>query len=187
MNRQTGAATLALLCLLFSACTPIPGSSEAQEAAAPNGSTPTGSGQVALREPSLPQSPGMADKALPLVTVHKGPTCSCCALWVEHMRESGFKVEVVETSDLASVKQRVGVPVGKATCHTAEVGGYFVEGHVPAEDIKRLLGSKPPAKGLVLPGMPAGSPGMEMADGSREPYTVELVHEDGRVEDFAKH
>jgi len=85
------------------------------------------------------------------------------------------------------VKQRLGVPYGKGSCHTAEIGGYFIEGHVPAEDIKRLLAEKPNAKGLVLPGMPMGSPGMESPDGTSEPYTVELVQRDGTTNPFSQH
>ena len=125
--------------------------------------------------------------ALPLVVVHKSPTCGCCHLWVEHMREAGFTVDVRDTDDLNTVKERVGVPLGKGSCHTAEVGGYFVEGHVPAEDVRRLLAARPDAKGLVLPGMPAGSPGMEMPDGRVDPYVVELVGRDGGTRTFASH
>jgi len=125
--------------------------------------------------------------ALPLVVVHKSPTCGCCGLWVEHMRDAGFTVEVRNTNNLNPIKERLGVPYGKGSCHTAEVGGYIVEGHVPAEDVKRLLAQQPDAKGLVLPGMPLGSPGMEMPDGRTEPYTVELVSSDGTTEAFARH
>lgn len=125
--------------------------------------------------------------ALPLMVVHKSASCGCCGLWVDHMREAGFQVEVRDVDNLNPVKERVGVPLGKGSCHTAEVGGYFVEGHVPAEDIKRLLAQKPDAKGLVLPGMPAGSPGMEMPDGMTQPYTVELVGGDGSTTAFAQH
>ena len=128
-----------------------------------------------------------ADPSLPLVTVHKHPSCGCCVLWVEHMQAAGFRVEVRNIDNMEPVKSRLGVPVGKGSCHTAEVGGYFVEGHVPAEDIKRLLAQKPSAKGLVLPGMPMGSPGMEMPDGRTEPYTVELVQRDGGTVAFAQH
>jgi hypothetical protein len=103
------------------------------------------------------------------------------------MRAAGFNVDVRDVDDLDSVKSRVGIPAGKGSCHTAEVGGYFVEGHVPALDIKRLLAEKPDAKGLVVPGMPAGSPGMEMPDGRVQPYMVELVSRDGTTSDFARH
>src|SRR3546814_6087270 len=87
------------------------------------------------------------------------------------MREAGFTVEVRNTNNLNPVKERLGVPYGKGSCHTAEVGGYVVEGHVPADDVKRLLAQQLDAKGLVLPGMPLGSPGMEMPGGQTEPYT----------------
>jgi hypothetical protein len=103
------------------------------------------------------------------------------------MRAAGFSVEVRDVDDLDPVKVRVGVPAGKGSCHTAEVGDYFVEGHVPALDIKRLLAEKPDAKGLAVPGMPAGSPGMEMPDGRVQPYVVELVNRDGTTSAFAHH
>ena len=88
---------------------------------------------------------------------------------------------------LGEVKERLGIPYGKGSCHTAEVGGYAIEGHVPASDIKRLLEEKPDALGLVLPGMLMGSPGMEMPDGRSQPFTVELVRRDGTTEPFANH
>lgn len=125
--------------------------------------------------------------SLPLVVVHKSASCGCCGSWIEHMRKAGFKVEVRNSDNLNPVKERVGVPLGKGSCHTAEVGDYFVEGHVPPEDIKRLLAEKPDAKGLVLPGMPAGSPGMNSPDAEAEPYTVELVGRDGSTTTFAQH
>ena len=125
--------------------------------------------------------------ALPVVLVHKTPTCGCCGAWVEHMRAAGFPVQVEERTDLEPVRQRLGVPYGKGSCHTAQVGRYVVEGHVPAEDIKRLLAQAPAAKGLVLPGMPMGSPGMEMPDGRTQPYTVELIGQVGSMTGFAQH
>lgn len=124
---------------------------------------------------------------LPLAVVHKTPTCGCCGAWVDHLRDAGFAVEVREAEDLTPVKARLGVPYGKGSCHTAEIGGYLVEGHVPADDIKRLLRERPQARGLVLPGMPMGSPGMEMPDGSVQPYTVELVTPDGDTVAYASH
>lgn len=145
---------------------------------------------AATSRPATPAAKGAttpASQALPLVVVHKSPTCGCCGLWVEHLRRAGFPVEVREVDDLGPVKQRVGVPYGKGSCHTAEVAGYFVEGHVPADDIERLLAQRPQAKGLVLPGMPLGSPGMEVPDGTVQPYTVELVDRSGRTTAFAHH
>lgn len=142
-----------------------------------------------LNESSTAAAPESTDfmSELPLVVVHKNESCGCCNAWVDHMHAAGFTVEVRNEANLGPIKEQVGVPAGKGSCHTAEVAGYFVEGHVPAEDIKRLLAQKPDAKGLVLPGMPAGSPGMEMPDGRSEPYTVELVARDGSTAPFAHH
>ena len=126
-------------------------------------------------------------RGLPVALVHKSPTCGCCGLWVDHLKEAGFQVEVRNSEDVMPVKQRLGVPYGKGSCHTAEIAGYFIEGHVPAEDIKRLLAEKPDAKGLVLPGMPMGSPGMEGPEGTARPYTVELVGRDGTTSSFSQH
>ena len=121
------------------------------------------------------------------MVVHKSASCGCCGAWVDHMRAAGFAVEVRNADDLTPVKERVGVPYGKGSCHTAEIGGYFIEGHVPVADVRRLIAEKPKAKGLVLPGMPTGSPGMESPDGRVEPYTVELVGRDGATTAFAEH
>lgn len=132
-------------------------------------------------------TPAPSPDSLPLVVVHKDPYCGCCNGWIEHMRKAGFPVEARNENDMAPIKARAGVPLGKGSCHTAMVGGYFIEGHVPAADVRRLLAERPDALGLVLPGMPAGSPGMEMPDGRTEPYTVELVARDGSTTPFARH
>jgi hypothetical protein len=123
----------------------------------------------------------------PLVEVYKTASCGCCRAWVEHMQTHGFPVKVRNLEDLGPIKERVGVPYGLGSCHTAEVGGYFIEGHVPANEVQRLLTEKPKAKGLVVPGMPAGSPGMEQEDGRTEPYQVLLVHEDGSTSVYASY
>lgn len=128
-----------------------------------------------------------AESALPSVTVYKNASCGCCRLWVQHLVRAGFTVQVKNVANLNPVKQRVGVPVGMGSCHTAEVGGYFVEGHVPAQDIRRLLREHPRAKGLVVPGMPAGSPGMEVPSGKVQPYDVQLVAPEGKTSVFARH
>jgi hypothetical protein len=109
---------------------------------------------------------------LPSITVTKDPNCGCCTGWAEHLKQAGFPVRIVETSDLQPVKARLGVPAELASCHTAEVAGYVVEGHVPASAIMRLLREKPKAIGLAVPGMPVGSPGMEGAPA--EDYDVVL-------------
>ena len=121
------------------------------------------------------------------VTVYKKASCGCCTAWVKHLRQSGFSVDVHELGDLGLIKERVGVPVGMGSCHTAEASGYFVEGHVLADDIKRLLRERPDAKGLTVPGMPADSPGMEVASGKIEPYDVLLVSKDGTTSVYAHH
>lgn len=107
------------------------------------------------------------------ITVYRSPSCGCCGAWVDHLRENGFSVTVREQDDLDPVKALLGVPGALQACHTATVGGYVVEGHVPARDIRRLLAEQPRGIGLAVPGMPAGSPGMEQG-GEVEPYEVLL-------------
>lgn len=126
-------------------------------------------------------------RPLPLMTVHRHPSCGCCGGWVEHMRAAGFSVQVNNVQDVMAPKRRLGVTDNQASCHTTEVGGYVVEGHVPASDILKLLRDKPRARGLVLPGMPLGSPGMEVPDGSAQAYTVQLLGLDGSLRDFSQH
>ena len=123
----------------------------------------------------------------PGITVYKSATCGCCRKWAEHLRNAGFEVDAQNVENLNPIKEHAGVPVGQGSCHTAEVGGYFVEGHVPAADIKRLLAEHPDAKGLVVPGMPVGSPGMEAPSGEVKAYDVLLVARDGSTTVFAHH
>jgi len=163
----------------ITACTRAPDPSSSAQTSAP----PPIAAEATVAQPAVAQ----ATASLPLAVVHKNASCGCCGLWIEHLRKAGFQVEVRDSDNINPVKERVGVPLGKGSCHTAEIGGYFVEGHVPVEDIKRLLAQKPDAKGLVLPGMPAGAPGMERPDGTTEPYTVELVGRDGSTTAFARH
>ena len=110
--------------------------------------------------------------ALPALRVSKDPNCGCCSGWVDHVRASGFSVEVVELADLAPLKARLKIPNRLASCHTSEVAGYAIEGHVPASAIKRLLAERPKAIGLAVPGMPVGSPGMEVAGRPNDAYEV---------------
>ncbi|MCZ0935047.1 MAG: DUF411 domain-containing protein [Gemmatimonadetes bacterium] len=109
----------------------------------------------------------------PTIKVYKSPTCGCCSLWVDHMREAGFELDVLDMddADLIRVKLDAGVPLRMQTCHTALVGDYVFEGHIPADVIARFLAEKPPASGLAVPGMPIGSPGMEFRD-RVDPYDV---------------
>ena len=128
--------------------------------------------------------PAFAAPALPQVEVYKNPDCGCCGAWVDHLKAAGFPVRVHETQDTAVVRKRHGIPDGYGSCHTGVVAGYALEGHVPADDVKRLLARKPQAVGLSVPGMPVGSPGMEV--GSRkDPYQVLLIDKAGRATVFA--
>ena len=124
---------------------------------------------------------------LPKVTVYKTSSCGCCRLWVDHMRKNGFDVQAMDVSsgDVRAVSKAAGLKDADTSCHTAKIGNYTVEGHVPADDIKRLLKEKPAISGLSAPGMPQGSPGMEQ--GTTEPYDVIAFTKDGRSTVFAKH
>jgi hypothetical protein len=110
--------------------------------------------------------------------VHRSPTCGCCGKWAERLKAAGFAVEVVNEPDMKPVKARLGVPEKLASCHTAEIGGYVIEGHVPIAAIERLLKEKPKAIGIAAPGMPAGSPGMETG-GEQDVYEVVLFDASG--------
>ena len=122
---------------------------------------------------ALPSRAGMASAA-PNMTVYHDPNCGCCGGWVAHMRRAGFQVHVIDTDDLASIKTKFRIPSDLVSCHTAEIGGYVIEGHIPAPAIQRLLGEKPAAVGLAVPGMPTGSPGMEAPGAVSETYDVVL-------------
>lgn len=118
--------------------------------------------------------------AEPLVEVWKDPSCGCCKDWVEHLRTNGFAVKVNESGN-AAARKKLGMPERYGSCHTARVGGYVIEGHVPARDVHRLLKEKPAALGLAVPGMPIGSPGMDGPEYGkrRDAYQVLLVRRDG--------
>lgn len=158
--------------LLVSAC----------NAATGNGSSATHTASAAAATPAA-----SATSSLPLITVHKSPDCGCCGVWVDHVRQAGFPVKVNDTDEMLVIKQRLGIPGDMLSCHTAEIDGYVVEGHVPIQDIKRLLSERPQARGLLLPGMPIGSPGMESPDGYRQRFVVGLLEQDGEVSRFAEH
>lgn len=114
------------------------------------------------------------------MVISKDPNCGCCSGWTEHVRAAGFDTRVRELNDLAPVKARLGIPQALASCHTAEIDGYVIEGHVPAQAIKRLLSERPPAIGLAVPGMPIGSPGMEVPGAADETYEVVLFGPSGQ-------
>ena len=126
-----------------------------------------------------PVAAAMADTAT--LTVYKSPTCGCCADWVDHVEASGLKAEVHDMPDVGPVKSELGVPGNLTSCHTAVVGGYFVEGHVPADVIKRMLRERPQIAGIAVPGMPIGSPGMEGDGSRRDRYDIIAIGRDGRT------
>lgn len=140
-----------------------------------------------LSAAALAAAPGSAQSA-PQVSVAKTPTCGCCTAWVEHMQEAGFEVETTDMTmtGLVARKTELGVDPRLASCHTATVGGYVIEGHVPAADVRRLLAERPEAIGLAVPGMPVGSPGMEYGD-RRDPYDTLLLLRDGGTRVFESH
>jgi hypothetical protein len=118
------------------------------------------------------------------VTVYKNPSCGCCGGWVEHMKSNGFEVRVIEVADVAPHRQRLGVPEALGSCHTAEVGGYAIEGHVPAADVRRLLRERPKARGLAVPAMVPGSPGMS---GAPVAYATLIFDASGKSGVFERH
>jgi len=129
-----------------------------------------------------------AESSFPEMTVYKTPDCGCCSVWVDHVEAAGFAVTARDVShaELNEKKAEAGLPHGLGSCHTAFVDGYVIEGHVPAEQIQRLLDERPETLGLAVPGMPVGSPGMEMGE-RKDPYEVVRFDEDGDTEVFARY
>jgi hypothetical protein len=120
------------------------------------------------------------------VTVYKSATCGCCVKWADHLEENGFRVVLHDVEELGKIKRQFSIPSDMRSCHTATIGEYVIEGHVPASDIEELLGRRPPQRLLTVPGMPLGSPGMEHPNGS-VPYESLLVAKDGSVTVFKRH
>ena len=122
------------------------------------------------------------------VVMYQNPSCGCCSQWAAHMQENGFEVEVYKTGAINEIKRKEGIYDPElASCHTAFVDGYIVEGHVPAQDVKRLLEERPDIKGISVPGMPVGTPGMEQPDGHVDEYDVIAFDEDGNTYVFASY
>jgi hypothetical protein len=129
--------------------------------------------------------PAPPSSARPPVTVYKDPSCGCCTKWIEYMRKSGFSVTAHDDTDMDARKDHYGVPSGVRSCHTALIGNYVIEGHVPAADVDRLLKEQPRVAGLAVPGMVVGSPGME--GGTARPYAVLAFQKTGKTTTFASH
>ena len=132
-----------------------------------------------------PQTPAQATKTA--VEVFKSPTCGCCSKWVEHLQTAGFTVKTTNVDDIYEVKTKYRVPGAVESCHTALVGGYVIEGHVPAADVRRLLEERPAVAGIGVRGMPIGSPGMEVEGVKPQPYTVLAFDKQGKTQIFATH
>lgn len=133
-----------------------------------------------------PLRPG-SGSALPAADIYKSPECGCCKAWAQHLQENGFAVNLHDVDDVPAARKKLGMPNRYGSCHTAKVGEYLVEGHVPATDIRQLLREHPKAIGLAVPSMPPGSPGMEMEDGRSVQYDTLLVAPDGNATVFAHH
>lgn len=144
-------------------------------------------GAIALLGLSVAAQSKPAAAAATKVTVYKTSSCGCCKLWVDHLKASGFDVQAMDVSaeQVRAVSKAAGLKDDDVSCHTAKVGNYIVEGHVPADDIKRMLKEKPAIAGIAAPGMPQGSPGMEQ--GSKEAYDVVAFTKDGKTTVYAKH
>lgn len=129
----------------------------------------------------VPSSPGAG------IEVYKTSTCECCRKWVDHLTAHRFAVRTTDVDDLDAVKERYGVPIDLGSCHTAVVGGYVIEGHVPAAEIRRLLKERPAVTGLAVPSMPPGAPGMEVPGGKTWPYRVLAFNKDGTTTIYASY
>ncbi|HEX2781867.1 MAG TPA: DUF411 domain-containing protein [Gemmatimonadaceae bacterium] len=179
MRRQSIIA-IAAATLVVAGCAPA--SERAEKTARVDSAS--GSSAAATTATTTSTTPG-AVAADSVLVVYKTPTCGCCKGWVEHMQKAGFAVEVHDMPDLSAVKREAGVPDELQTCHTARIGGYVIEGHVPATDVRRLLAERPAVAGIGTPGMPMGSPGMEGA--YRDRYDVVTFGGSGKSTVFASH
>lgn len=166
MNNATHLTVTALLLALPSAC---------------------GSPRDSARESAQQEqtSSALAQDEAPLVTVYKNPTCECCAEWAKYLRKNGFRVNVKDGENVTEIKIKHGVPTRLSSCHTALVGRYVLEGHVPADVIEQLLRERPKVIGLAVPGMPAGVPGMPAAEPDRDPYHVIAFNKQGEHRVYA--
>lgn len=129
----------------------------------------------------------LAQRQTPTVQVYKTPTCGCCANWVKHLQAHGFTTRVTDIEDLSQTKAKLNVPGRVQSCHTATVDGYVLEGHVPAADVQRLLKERPTVLGIAVPGMPIGSPGMEVPNQKPQAFRVYSFDKKGQVQVFASH
>ena len=143
-----------------------------------------GAGEPAAQAPQA--TSGTVAQNAPLVTLYKNPTCECCADWGKHMEANGFRVDIKETGfNLNQIKAEHGVSLDLASCHTSVVGDYVLEGHVPADVVQKLLAERPQIRGLAVPGMPPGVPGMPDTGPDRAPYQILAIQLDGSTRLYA--
>ena len=169
---------------LLAACAPASDEVEVALENAPDHAAPAAASESTLASMGMSAS---RETVKPVVHVWKSPTCGCCEGWVKHLEASGYQVEVENVQDVNAIKRERGIPVGAWSCHTAEVDGYLVEGHVPAATIDRVLAERPQVAGVAVPGMPMGSPGMEMPGMQADPYAVMSFTGQGRLEVYEQH
>lgn len=120
------------------------------------------------------------------MTVYRSPSCGCCGAWIEHAKKHGFNIEDIKTNDMEAIKQKYNIPPELQSCHTVIIDGYVMEGHIPADDIKRFLKNQPEMTGLAVPGMPIGTPGMEARD-IKQPFQVLVFNDQGEIEVFREY
>ena len=128
----------------------------------------------------------VANTQVKQITVYRTPTCGCCGGWIEHMKQAGFQVTDIKTTELDKIKQQYNLPAGLESCHTTIADGYVIEGHIPVADVKRLLTEKPKIAGIAVPGMPLGTPGMEAGD-IKEPFQVLAFNQEGDIQVFQEY
>ncbi len=145
-----------------------------------------GAAAVSSQQPAPRPRPAPAAQQANKVVVYKSPTCACCGKWIDYMRANGFTVEVHDQEDLTAIKRGSGVPEALESCHTAQIGGYAVEGHVPVEAIRRMLRERPAIAGISVAGMVAGTPGMEIGD-QHPPYSVMSFTRNGQTAVYERH
>jgi hypothetical protein len=171
---------LAPAAILLVSCTSSRADTQPERAAASEAAAPAAPASDAAPAQDVAAS-------APVISVYKSPTCGCCKNWVDHVKAAGFTVEVHDVDNLSDIKADAGVPASTRSCHTAIVGGYAIEGHVPAATIQRLLKEKPVLAGLAVPGMPVGSPGMEVPGQPAEKYDVVAFKADGSTSVYESH
>lgn len=178
--------------ILFAGAFTLAGCTSAEKTASTGRNEPKAESQKSQQPAQTEQKTVPADDSQNIkdekaVTVYKSPTCGCCTMWEEHLKKAGFNVTSKKTEDMSEIRKRFGVPENASSCHTAIVGGYVIEGHVPADDIKKLLKERPEVAGLAAPGMPPKSPGMQPEGEKPSGYDVISFDKNGMTKVFTSY